>query len=152
MSFLIDTNVVSEFRKGDRADGGVRRWIAAAPDEELFLSVLVIGELRKGVELVRRRDDKGAGVLDHWLRQVSTEYADRILPVTVDVAEAWGRLNVPDPLPVVDSLLAATARVHGLTMVTRNTAHIGRTGVPVVNPFQSSPPAEQGDQPEGGVA
>ena len=90
--------------------------------------------------------------MDHWLRQVSTEYADRILPVTVDVAEAWGRLNVPDPLPVVDSLLAATGRVHGLTMVTRNTADIGRTGVPVVNPFETRPPAEQGDQPEGGVA
>ncbi|HWB72036.1 MAG TPA: type II toxin-antitoxin system VapC family toxin [Egibacteraceae bacterium] len=149
MSFLIDTNVVSELRKGDRADGGVRRWIAAVPDEELFLSVLVIGELRKGVELFRRRDDQGAGVLDHWLRQVSTEYGDRILPVTVDVAEVWGRLNVPDPLPVVDSLLAATARVHGLTMVTRNTAHIGRTGVPVVNPFESSPPAEHPDQPAG---
>lgn len=149
MSFLIDTNVVSELRKGDRADRGVRRWIAAAPDEQLFLSVLVIGELRKGVELVRRRDDKGAGALDHWLRQISAEYADRILPVTVDVAEAWGRLNVPHPLPVVDSLIAATARVHGLTMVTRNTADIGRTGVPVVNPFQWTPPAEQGDQPEG---
>ena len=139
VSFLIDTNVLSELRKGERADGGVRTWFAAAPDEGLFLSVLVVGELRKGVERIRRRDDQSAGVLDHWIRQVVTDYADRILPVTTDIAETWGRFNVPDPLPVLDSLLAATARVHGLTVATRNTADIGRTGVPVVNPFASEP-------------
>lgn len=139
VSFLIDTNVLSELRKGERADDGVRTWIAATPDESLFLSVLVVGELRKGVERIRRRDDQSAGVLDHWIRQVVTDYADRILPVTTDIAETWGRFNVPDPLPVLDSLLAATARVHGLTVATRNTADIGRTGVPVVNPFASEP-------------
>ncbi|MGF1661558.1 MAG: type II toxin-antitoxin system VapC family toxin [Kineosporiaceae bacterium] len=136
MSFLLDTNVISELRKGTRADPGVRAWFDDVADDDLFLSVLVIGELTKGVAQVRRRDPAGANALDRWLRQVRLEYADRILPVTADVAETWGGLNVPDPLPVVDSLIAATARVHGLAVVTRNTVDLSRTGVPVVNPFE----------------
>jgi toxin FitB len=136
VNFLIDTIVVSELRKGDRADRGVRTWFDEVVEDHLFLSVLVVGELTNGVTHVRRRDPAGADALDRWLRRVRLEYADRILPVTADVAETWGGLNVPDPLPVVDSLIAATALVHGMAVVTRNIVDMSRTGVPVVNPFE----------------
>jgi hypothetical protein len=102
---------------------------------ELFLSVLVVGEIRLGVERLRRRDPVQAETLGRWLGEVHSTYADRILPVTSGVAEEWGRLNVPDPLPVIDGLLAATANVHGLTLVTRNTTDLARGGVQVFNPF-----------------
>ena len=132
---LLDTNVVSELRKGDRADTNVRAWLSSTDSDALFLSVLVVGELRRGIELVRRRDSASATALDRWLTTVVRDYDDRILEVTADVAEAWAHMNVPDPLPVIDSLLAATAHVHGLTVATRNTKDIARTGVPVINPF-----------------
>ncbi len=132
---LLDTNVVSELRKGDRADTNVRAWLSSTDSDALFLSVLVVGELRRGIELVRRRDSASATALDRWLTSVVRDYDDRILEVTADVAEAWAHMNVPDPLPVIDSLLAATAHVHGLTVATRNTKDIARTGVPVINPF-----------------
>ena len=132
---LLDTNVVSELRKGDRADTNVRAWLSSTDSEALFLSVLVVGELRRGIELVRRRDSASATALDRWLTTVVRDYDDRILEVTADVAEAWAHMNLPDPLPVIDSLLAATAHVHGLTVATRNTKDIARTGVPVINPF-----------------
>ncbi|HEX5415945.1 MAG TPA: type II toxin-antitoxin system VapC family toxin, partial [Chloroflexota bacterium] len=102
---------------------------------DLYLSVLVVGEIRQGIERLRRRDPAQAGVFDAWLSQLQREYADHILPVSAGVAEEWGRLNVPDRLPVVDGLLAATAKVHGLTLVTRNIADVARTGVPLLNPF-----------------
>jgi predicted nucleic acid-binding protein len=137
VSFLVDTNVISEVRKGERADAGVVRWFSGVADEELFLSVLVVGELRKGIEAIRRRDTASAAVLERWLRRVLTDHATRLLPITSEIAEVWGRFNVPDPLPVIDSLLAATAHVHGLTIVTRNTVDIARTGVPVLNPFEA---------------
>ena len=132
---LLDTNVVSELRKGDRADTNVRAWLSSTDSDALFLSVLVVGELRRGIELVRRRDSASATALDRWLTTVVRDYDDRILEVTADVAEAWAHMNVPGPLPVIDSLLAATAHVHGLTVATRNTKDIARTGVPVINPF-----------------
>ncbi len=135
MSYLLDTNVVSELRKRERADAGVRAWFAEVDDRELFLSVLVVGELRRGVELVRRRDAPTALALDAWLHQLVTLHAGRILGVDRDVAEMWAHFNVPDPLPVVDGLIAATAAVRGLTLVTRNVSDVMRTGVPVHNPF-----------------
>lgn len=116
----------------------MRRWFEGVDDEDLYLSVLVIGEIRRGIESVRRRDETGANALDFWLRQVITQHEARILPITIEVAEVWGPSNVPDPLPVIDSLLAATARVHGLTLVTRNTKDLIRTGIPVLNPFEPS--------------
>jgi predicted nucleic acid-binding protein len=133
--YLVDTNVVSELRKGNRADPGVRDWISSVADEGLFLSVLVIGELRRGIERIARRDEASAEVLDRWLAGIAGEYEDRILPVDVIVAEEWGRINVPDPLPVVDGLLAATAIVHDLTLVTRNTADITSSPAITLNPF-----------------
>lgn len=135
MSFLVDTNVLSELRKGERGNPAVRRWLASVDDGALFLSVLVVGEIRKGVERLRRRDTAAADVLDTWLSQVTDAYDERLLPVTTQIAERWGRMNVPDPLPVIDSLLAATAHVHGLTVATRNLSDYAPTGVPTVNPF-----------------
>ncbi|HSK97906.1 MAG TPA: type II toxin-antitoxin system VapC family toxin, partial [Euzebyales bacterium] len=137
VSFLGDTNVVSEVRKGERGNPAVRRWLASIDDDALFLSVLVVGEIRKGVERLRRRDTATAEVLDTWLSQITDAYAERLLPVTTQIAERWGRMNVPDPLPVVDSLLAATAHVHGLTVATRNVSDYVRTGVPTYNPFDT---------------
>lgn len=139
--YLIDTNVVSELRKGTRADAGVRAWFEAHAGESLWLSALVVGELRRGVELTRRRDAKTGRALDRWLRGITTDFADQILPVTTEVCEQWAMLNVPDPVPVVDGLLAATALVHDLVLVTRNTADVERTGVPLVNPF--APPTRR---------
>jgi toxin FitB len=137
LSFLLDTNVVSEARKRT-ADPKVRAWFASVPDSDLYLSVLVLGEVRQGVERLRRRDPARAAVYDEWLSKLLRDYADRIVPVTAEVAQEWGRLNVPDPLPVVDGLLAATARIHGWTLVTRNTSDLARAGVRLLDPFQSA--------------
>ena len=129
--------MVSELRKGRRCHSRVASWYAALGNEELFLSVLTIGELRKGIDNIRRRDEPSAAALEEWLQGLLAAYSDRILPVDQAVAERWGRFNVPDPLPVLDSLLAATASVHGLTLATRNLKDVVRTGVPCVNPFET---------------
>jgi hypothetical protein len=134
VSWLLDTNVISEFRKGDRAHPGIRAWFADAEEGSLYTSVLVIGELRRGIESLRRRDVPSALALGLWLSSITEGFADRILPVDQAVAEQWGRLNVPDPVPTVDGLVAATAIVHGLTLVTRNTRDVARTGVPLLDP------------------
>lgn len=133
--FLLDTNVVSELRKGARANPGVATWIASVDDNDLFLSVLVAGELRQGVERLRLRDPTAATHLDRWCSALVDSYAERLLPVDARVADLWGRLNVPDPISAVDGMLAATAIVHGLTLVTRNVKHVARTGVTLQNPF-----------------
>jgi predicted nucleic acid-binding protein len=108
VSFLLDTNVVSEVPKS-RADADVLAWMASVTAADLYLSVLVVGEIRRGVEGLRRRDPAQAAVYDVWLTGLRRDYADRILPVTAEIAEEWGRLNVPDPIPTIDGLLAATA-------------------------------------------
>lgn len=135
MRFLLDTNVISELRKGDRADRGVREWFAATPGNHMWTSVLVIGEIRRGIESVRRRDPAQAAVLHTWLEGYRALHADRVLPVDEAVADCWGPLNIPDPLPTVDALLAATALVYGMTLVTRNTQDVVGTGVALLNPF-----------------
>ena len=132
---LLDTNVVSELRKRDRMDPRLREWWADNRESQLWLSVLVLGELRRGVELLRRRDDTAAQALDSWVAGLVDEFADRLLPVDERVADIWGKLGVPDAVPVVDGLLAATALVHDLTLVTRNVADVEGTGVDVLNPF-----------------
>jgi len=137
LSYLVDTNVLSELRKGRRCDPNVFRWFSAVSDEDVFLSVLVIGEIRRGIERIRRRDARSARSLDAWLRRLLAGHRDRILSVDEVIAEEWGRLNVPNPIPVVDGLMAATARVHGLTLATRNLRDVARTGVPCVNPFET---------------
>jgi predicted nucleic acid-binding protein len=135
MSFLVDTNVISELRKGERANPNVRNWFRSIGDAELYLSVLVIGELRQGVEGLRRRDPPAAAKLDRWLHELIERHADRTLPVDAAVADRWGPLNVPNPIPAVDGLLAATALVHSLTLVTRNVRDVRRTGVRHLDPF-----------------
>lgn len=136
MSYLVDTNVLSELRKGRRCDPNVFRWFSAIPDEDVFLSVLVIGEIRRGIERIRRRDVGSAKALEAWLRRLLVGHRDRILSIDEAIAEEWGRLSAPDPIPVVDGLMAATARVKGLTLATRNVRDVALIGVPVVNPFE----------------
>lgn len=135
MSYLLDTNVISELRKGRRANAAVLRWFAEVDDEALRLSVLVIGELRQGAARVRRRDPTSARRLDRWIETLITDFDDRILAVDREIAERWGTLNVPDPRPAIDGLLAATALVHDLTLVTRNGKDVASTGVRLFDPF-----------------
>jgi len=135
MGFLIDTNVVSEQRKGVRGNPSVRQWFSQTPGMSIYLSVLTIGELRQGVERIRRKDSIAAASLEKWLNTIENQMAGRILPVTQAIAERWGYLNVPDPLPAIDGLLAATALVHDLTLVTRNVRDVERSGVRLLNPF-----------------
>jgi hypothetical protein len=134
VSFLLDTNVVAELRK-PRPKASVAAWFESVDGAQLYLSVLVVGEIEQGVTRLRRRDPRQAAVFDAWLGTLRREFADRLLPVDEAVALAWGALSAGDPLPVVDGLLAATAQVHGLTIVTRNVADFERTGVPVLDPF-----------------
>jgi len=134
VSWLVDTNVLSELRKGDRANAGIRAWFDAARETELFTSVLVLGEVRRGIESIRRRDVASALALEQWLARLTTGFADRVLPIDHRVADRWGALNVPDPVPTVDGLLAATALVHDLVLVTRNTRDVARTGVSLLDP------------------
>jgi predicted nucleic acid-binding protein len=136
VSYLLDSNIVSELRKRERANVGVRQWFTGVDDAEVFLSVLTVGELRRGIESIHRRDRTRALAFNRWFHTLVTEYEARILPVDQKVAEAWGRMNAAATLPAIDSLLAATAQVHGLTFVTRNTKDVTRTGVPCLNPFQ----------------
>lgn len=134
MSYLLDTNVVSELRKRS-PDPSLLAWYEDVPSRELFLSVLTLGEIRLGVERLRRKDLAQAESLDRWLSGLSQAYSDRIVPVDAAAADAWARLSVPDPLPVVDGLLAATAHVRNWTLVTRNTGDLARAGVQLLNPF-----------------
>ena len=136
MAFLLDTNVISEARK--RApDPNVRAWLASVPEADLYLSVLVVGEIRQGIERLRRRDPAQAAPYETWLSALLHGFADRLVPVTADVCEEWGRLNVPDPLPVVDGLMAATAKLRDWTFVTRNVVDLARTEVRLLNPFEA---------------
>jgi hypothetical protein len=137
VSFLLDTNVVSEIRK-KAPDRGVATWFVSVPADKLFLSVLVVGEIRQGIARLVRRDPAQAEIFERWLSQLVDGYGDRIVPITVRIAEAWGRLNVPDPVPVVDGLLAATALVHDWTLVTRNVNDVTSTGVRLLDPFADS--------------
>jgi len=137
LSFVLDTNVVSEPRKRSRADASVMRWFDSVETDDLYISVLVIGELRQGIEGLRRRDPVQAGHLESWLAGLRRGYADRILPVDLEAAEEWGRMNVPDPISTRGGLMAATAKVRNMTFVTRNTSDVARTGARLFNPFDS---------------
>ncbi len=137
--FLVDTNVISEARKGCRADPGVQAfWVAAARDDStLFLAAVTVGELRRGVELIRHRGDQPqAQLLEQWLDAVLQAYADRVLALDADAAQIWGRLRVPNPYCAIDKQIAAIALLHDLTVVTRNTKDFAGTGVRLLNPFE----------------
>jgi predicted nucleic acid-binding protein len=135
MTYLLDTNVLSETRKRQPA-AGVVGWIAATPPDRLHVSVLTIGEIEQGIARVRGRGDpQQASALERWLQDVETGFEDRVLPVTLPIAASWGRQQYAQPLPVIDALIAATARVHGMTVVTRNVKDFDLAGVQVLNPF-----------------
>jgi len=142
MGYLMDTNIVSELRKETRCNPGVTRWLDATDEDELFLSVLTLGELRMGALGLARKGPAGAPHLEAWVNALHSQYAGKILPVTVEIVEKWAELSVPDRLPVVDGLLAATAIVHGHILVTRNTRDVARAGVPLLNPFEEPPPPQ----------
>lgn len=135
MTFLLDTNIVSELRRGARANAGVLEWFDERSPDELCLSVVTIGEIRQGIEQLRGRSGPQAMALDRWLTGLVQFYEDRVLYVDGDVAEEWGRLRASRKPPVVDALLAATARVHNLTLVTRNVRDFAGLKVRVLNPF-----------------
>jgi hypothetical protein len=137
LSFLLDTNAVSEIRRG--RDQWVRAWVSEVADAELHLSVLTLGEIRKGIELLRDRDPAQAEVFASWLNELRTRFADRIVPIDDRVAEEWGRLNAAAPRNTIDGLIAATARIRGLTVVTRNTDDFEGCGVPLLNPWHHQP-------------
>jgi toxin FitB len=136
--YLIDTDAISEIRKGEKAHAGVREFFEAATRSAtpMYLSVITVGELRTGVERLRHRGDtKQADLLERWLRQLTKAYADAILPFDEEIAHVWGRLRVPNPENPLDKQIAATALIHDLTVVTRNTEHFASTGVRLKNPF-----------------
>jgi len=138
LSFLVDTNVISEIRKTTRRDPNVAAWFAAVSGTDLYLSVLVAGEIRKGVERARKTDPVRAQALDSWLIGLDSVFFGRILPVTSEIADEWGRMNAIRPVSTIDGLLAATAKVHRLTLATRNTSDVVGLGVQILNPFEAT--------------
>jgi predicted nucleic acid-binding protein len=134
LTFLLDTNVVSEPRRR-RAEGAVVGWLRDQDSEALFISVLTIGEITAGVEMLARRDPVAGGTLRNWFAGIRSGYRERVLPVTEPIVEVWGRLQARRTLPVIDGLLAATALVHALTLVTRNHRDFANLGVPLLNPW-----------------
>ena len=133
--FLLDTNVVSELRKRERCAPKVDAWARSIPPLSDYLSVLAVGELRRGAALKRRSDPATADALDKWISGLSRFYSERTLPVTLEVAETWGALSAMRTLPLEDGLMAATALVHGLTFVTRNVKNVESLGVSLLNPW-----------------
>jgi predicted nucleic acid-binding protein len=136
VSYLIDTNIISEVRKGKRCDPHVAAWYASIADEDLFLSTLVLGEIRKGIELARSKNPDKAAALERWLRQVEAAFDGRVLGIDNAVSDQWGRMGAVRSIPVIDGLLAATAVANGLTLVTRNDSDVAGVGAVVLNPFR----------------
>ncbi len=137
--YLIDTNVISEARKRERANPGVTAFFreVEADDAQVYLSAITVGELRRGVELIRNRGDVAQALhLETWLNSVLDEFSGRILSFGADAGQVWGRLRVPRPEHELDKQIAAIALVHDLTVVTRNVADFAGTGVRLKNPFQ----------------
>ncbi|NMG03929.1 type II toxin-antitoxin system VapC family toxin [Azoarcus taiwanensis] len=136
---LLDTNIISELRKGGRANPGVTAFFSTLVAEDIYLSVQTIGEIRRGLEIIRNRGDREqAARLEAWLDMVVADYADRILGFDLECAQLWGRLMSPSPQHPIDKQIAAIALIYDLTVVTRNTEDFKSTGVRSINPF--SPP------------
>ena len=135
MAFLLDTNVLSELRRGPKCNPQVRAWAQSLGSQPCYISVLSLGEIRKGIEILRRKSPAQVPVFEDWLERLTAEYEDFILPVTEEIVDHWGRLNAKQSQPVIDSLLAATATHFRLTIATRNVADFpGDT--PIVNPWE----------------
>jgi toxin FitB len=133
--YLIDINILSEIRKGAQANAGVQTWFNDTEDDHLYLSSLVIGEIRRGVELVRRKDSMQAQKLEAWLMYIKESFAERMLGINNEICEIWGGFGLQEPVPPIDGLLAATALFHNLTLVTRNIKDVQRTPTTILNPF-----------------
>jgi len=136
--FLIDTNVISEVRKKQKINKGVDQFFKSIIDDNnaLYISVITIGELRRGIELIRHRGDiKQSNQLEEWLVLILNEYKDNILEIDNDIAQLWGKLRSPHPENALDKQIAATALIHDLTVVTRNDKDFIKTGVKILNPF-----------------
>ena len=140
MNFLVDTNVVSELKRGRNAAPTVMTWFESLPTERVFTSVIVLGEIRRGIELLARRDKPQAEVLERWYASMRRRLDSRVLPVDEPIMMMWSRISVPDPLPSYDGLLAATALVHDMTVATRNTSDFRRVGAKVANPWTDPSP------------
>lgn len=136
MSYLLDTNVVSELTK-PHCDPSVREWSDSLNPENVYLSVLVIGEIRRGIErLLGRHDESQARRFSEWFDELRHTYASRIVPVDASIALVWGRMSIQHPtLTPIDGLMAATAYLNDWTFVTRNTKDVTNTGVRLLNPF-----------------
>jgi predicted nucleic acid-binding protein len=134
VSLLLGTNVVSEIRRG--RDPHVRAWAAAVNDIEVHLSVMTLGEIREGIELLRSRDPAQADVFNRWLAELHARFAERVMAIDARIAEEWGRPNAAAHRNTVDSLIAAAARVHGFIIVTRDTDDFKECDVPLINPWQ----------------
>lgn len=136
MSFLLDTNILSELRKASRCDPNVLQWAAKESTQAHYISVLSLGEIRKGIELLRKKSPEKCAPLENWLEKLHTDYANCTIAITAELSERWGELSSRRTLPVIDSLIAATALEFGLTLATRNTKDFDGLGIPIVNPFQ----------------
>ena len=137
--YLIDTNVVSELRKKEKANNGVLNFFLEANknNESLYLSVITIGELRRGIErLIHRGDVKQANQLEQWLELILNEYENNLLAMDEQIAQLWGKLRVPHYEHALDKQISATAIINGLTVVTRNVKDFRKTGAKVLNPFE----------------
>ncbi len=136
--YLLDTNVISEMRKAraGRIDRNVAKWALEVDVDQMFTSVIVIHEIETGTLLAERRDPLQGRIYRAWLENdLLPTFSSRVLPVNVEVARICASYHVPDPMPLLDSFIAATAQIHGLTLVTRNIADFVRTGVPLLNPW-----------------
>lgn len=136
MRYLLDTNFISELRKEDRANRGVQAWAMANDPSLCALSVVTLGEIRRGIEDTRGKDPQQAQVIEEWLGRIKIEFETNVLPVTVEIADRWGRFVSTTQLPPQDLLLAATALEHDLTVITRNTAHFEGSGARIHNPWK----------------
>ncbi len=136
MKYLIDTNIISEVRKGARCDRDVAAWFESIADADIYLSVLVVGEIRKGIERARPNNPVQASALEQWLTELVRSFTERIMPIDQAVADEWGRMSAKRSLSTIDALLAATAKVNGMTLATRNISDVVNLDVRVLDPFE----------------
>jgi hypothetical protein len=136
MNILVDTNVISELKRGRKASPHVAAWFMALSPENVFTSVIVLGEIRRGIELIARRDKPQGETLEQWYALVRQWLGRRVLAVDEPSMATWAQISVPNMLPAYDGLIAATAIVHGLAIATRNTQDYRRTGAQVIDPWR----------------
>jgi len=139
VNYLIDTNIISEVRKGAKCDRNVAAWYGSIADADIYLSVLVLGEIRKGIERARTKDPAQAHALEKWLTDLVQSFSERILLIDHVVADEWGRMSAKRSSSTIDVLLAATAKVYGMTLATRNLIDVADLGADILNPCEPRP-------------